>query len=225
MSLKSPKYKIQASFACFEFACKELIFLRDNFNWLELAKIIPDATGKNIENYQRLIDSAKIAIFGYHVEIMQQGLEEYIKSANNFLSPENNFILKELQTYLYLLRCALLHTEGELVPTWQYKQQNPTKIKVLIIEKLKSKGMDVKIPCITEIGGFRYNEKSNNFKKLNFKIHLKKDGIQKHPIVYLNKNFINKLRLLSWHVLTITKKRKYSTLCKYLNKTSSKIKK
>lgn len=220
MALKKPSEKINSSFAMFEFARKELMYLSDYLDWQVFSKSIADPTSKTNEKYKQLIDATCIAVCGYHIEITQQALKEYMNNLNELLDTKYENILYELHKYLYLLRCALLHTEDEIYARWIFSRKSPTKKEGDSIKKLQSKGLTVKIPGIQEPGGFRFNEKSNNFKKLNFKIHLKKNNNkEKHPTVRLNKNLISKLSLLSWHVLTITKKKKVSTLIKYLNKT------
>ena len=41
--------------------------------------------------------------------------------------------LYELQKYLYLLRCALLHTEGELLPVWEFNRTKPSPMEQQVI--------------------------------------------------------------------------------------------
>ncbi len=227
MALKSPAQKIMSSLAMFKFSRTELRFMRDEaVNWEELSKQIMEGTncipiGKTKSDYAKVIEAIRLAACGYHVEIMGQALEEYISEKN--LS--NIASLYELEKYLFLLRCALLHTEGELLAKWQFNRNNPTKKEINAIKKLQAGGLKIKIPVIKVEGKDDcYDEKSEIYKKLTFKVYLKKNNNNgtTHPIVRLNEGLIYKLMLLSDHVCTITKKKNPSTLLKYLNRTTVK---
>lgn len=63
------------------------------------------------------------------------------------------------------------------------------------------------------------------------KFNIPKDKIKTNKItgekeainnIMINDEFIGKIRLLSWHILTITKKQKISTLKKYLDHIKAK---
>ena len=178
-------------------------------------------TGKTKGHYSILIEGVAVATCGYHIEIMQQALLEFMNNHKLTVNHENS--LYELRKYLYLLRCSLLHTEGELLARWQFKRTNASPKETKTVEKLQKKGLIIKIPIKKESGTLiSYSEKSYLYYKLTLKIKLKRNSNQIHPVVKLNRTMIYKLILLSYHVLAITKKRNSNTLYKYLERTTVK---
>ncbi len=232
MALKSPAEKIKSSIGMLLFANTELLLLNDIMDWEELSKKIIAAnripTGKTKNDYAKFIESILIAVCGYHAEIISQALLEYMKY---FKLTDNNELCM-LQQYFYLLRCALLHAEGELQARWESrlwmsrgKKQNDSTEQtknLAILQQLQTKGLIIKIPIQkTPLNDYIYFEKSKEFRRLTFKIKLKHNSSSDdpHPLVRLNEGLVCKLILLSWHVHTITKKRTMTSLFKYLNRT------
>lgn len=224
MALKDPRHKVQSSLASFLFVNKDLPFLENYLPWDHISRtfaLIDVPTGKTKEDYSILIMGTRIAMCGYHLEIMQEALSEFMENYASYQSVHD--ALYELQKYLYLLRCALLHADGELLPVWEFNRKKPSPKEQNVVDKLEKKGLTIKIPCIksvkngTKYLGFDVKEKSKYYHRLNCKIRLK------HK-VGLGKRLIRKLILLSYHVLAITKKKNINTLSKYLNRTIVKQK-
>lgn len=212
MSLKKPHHKIQSSFAGFEFTWKELNNIRDEFNWQKLA-LLPDATFKNKEQYHQLYEIIKISMLGYHIEVLKESLKEHLKAIKKELYTEQIEHINELIDFLTHLRNGLSHAKGKLIPLWivniKAMEKNKEYDRIERLKKFQIKGLTIKITSIKEGNFYRFNESSKYLKKINFKIRLNKE-------IFLKPNFFQKIRLLSWHILTITKKQKSSTLSKYL---------
>ncbi len=177
----------------------------------------PDATGRSVQNYQQITDHMRIATMAYHFEILQQSLKEALLNANDSKTLKlqldltlNNYLFN-LMMLIYLLRCGFLHTRGKLTPKWD-TQKTKNKANQAIIDGLVKNGFSIKIPCIKETGGYRFNKNSKHTKKINFKI------VHNREII-INDDFIGKARLLTWHIFTIVKIRKKYSLIKYLKKT------
>jgi hypothetical protein len=207
MSLKQPEHKIQSSFAVLEFTCKELPIIQNPI-YLNTLTQLPDATIKNIEQAQQIVIQTRLCVFAYHVEILKQSLREYIQRMN-FRQLEH---LEETSYFLQQLRNALSHTNDKLVPRWNTEEKKQKNKRLW--EKIVNTGITIRIPVIEERGGYRFNEKSKSLKIIIFKIRPGKT-------ILINTQYISKIRLLSWHVLTITKKQKLSTLSNYLVHTKN----
>lgn len=214
MALKKPSAKIKSSFAMFEFASKELLYLRNGMDWMTFLKSIPEPTGRSVQDYHQLIEATRIAIFGYHLEILQESLREFrdTKIVQN-LPAHHQDLLHHLWIYVFQLRCALLHAKGTLIPRWDIQiPKDPQSPRRIIINKLTTTGLNIKIPILEESKGVRFSEKSKKLMHLNFKIRLKKN-------IPINDNFIHRMRLVSWHIFTMTKKRSSKKLEEYIDKT------
>jgi hypothetical protein len=219
MTLKSPAYKIQSSFATFEFSNKELIYIRDTYPWQLIIQHFPEPTGNSVSQYHQLIEQTRIAVFSYHIEFLQESLSEFIKNPveNWSLTTENKNSLDELQTFLFCLRNALLHAKGELVPQWKFDFTKISKTKASKIRTLENKNLTIKIPVQKHGNNVRFDKKSNSSEILTFTLNPNQDN---YPFIILSETFFQEIRLLSWHILTITKKKKASTLSRYLDRTS-----
>lgn len=213
MGLKAPHHKIQSSFAGFEFSCKELIDVRNHVNW-KAFQHLPDVTFKSEQNYFHLYDSLRLAMFAYHVEIMKQSLYEYSEEMQKKGLPSQYIeYMNTLIDFLSHFRNGLLHAEGELIPRWDIKPDKISKERKARLLVFQNQGISFHIPIIKyENKLYRFSENSTDFKTINFRIRLNKN-------ITINQKLIAKMRLVSWHALSITRKQTINTLIKYLNHT------
>lgn len=236
MALKNPRHKIQSSLAAFEFSNIDIIHIWNNFNW-DLSHFPSGAIIKKGTHIPQFLEATRLCVLSFHTEVMKEALIEYKGNFKDEFNYEHKEYLEMIIDYIRLLRNACLHAKKKLEPRWdedpkkstseleqltqnlesaKSKQKSFKKIneleQILRVEKLKNKGLFINIPCSNKPGGYQFNGKSKYFKKIHFKVNPGKK-------ITLNKNFIGKIRLLSYHILEITKKQKLPTLSKYLNHT------
>jgi len=204
-SLKAPQHKIQSSFATYEFMMKELPIIQNKFDWRELVDL-PNSTVRSKDEYDQHFITLGLASLGQHVEICKQSLYEY-RERRKDLSQNHREHLEMIVDFLSLLRNSLLHTKGKLIPVWKNEDKNRL---IRIKKSLFPKGFLLNIPGKNLSHGILFKEDGQDFYKLHIEVKLKK-------IITIDEDFLNKIRLVSWHILTITKKRKLSTLTKYLD--------
>lgn len=199
MALKNSAYKIQSSTATFFFANRDLLHMAKIVSWQELNKI-PAPLVRNQEEYNQLIEALRLTSLANHTEIIKQAFYEYQSrlNANSYSS-----LLEALKNFLLDLRNAFNHHAGELTPRWAKKPHTKGTFKINIpIKKLEN-------------GYNQFNPTSKSF--ILFKMTVKPN-----KRIKVSTDFINQIYYLSMLVLTITKKRKVSSLTKYLDQFSLK---
>ena len=140
-----------------------------------------------------MFDQVRLSVLAYHVEIMRTALYEHIQYLGGQAVPQ---AIHDLGGFLFALRNALAHTNHALVPAWD--------------QKVKTGVIWVNIPVERTNGSLRFVPESIVTHRISFRMGPSKK-------IKINDGFIHNIELLSWHVLTIVKKQKISTLGKYLS--------
>jgi len=214
MALKDPRHKIQSSFAVFEFTNKELIkLLPENPYLMDWLIDFPQATVNSYSQWEQIVDGIQISALISHIEIVQQSLREYREKRpiNDLKCLEH---IDDIIEFLRHLRNSLKHTkydDKKLIFRWRSPTKSLSEKDLLTFEKLKRTGLSIDIPVIKKSNGCYFNEKSRTKYRINFKIKIEKE--------ITKEDFIHEIRLLSWHILAITKKQTPHTLFKYLHHT------
>ncbi len=202
MALKKACHKLQSSLAHFIFANRELIYIRDNFVWQIFKKKYPAPIVRNKTEWDQMFEAIVLSVLVNHIEIMRQALYEHINYIGEKDVPQK---LHNLGKFLFDLRNALSHTKGALIPRWS--------------EKPKTNGLfSIDIPVQKEEAGLSFDFKSKA--SVGFQANVKPG-----KTIKITSSTIDKLVILSYHVLFILKKQKRNTLIKYLDRiqtTSSK---
>jgi len=194
MALKNSVHKIQSSLANFIFANRGLIDMWAIFDYKQFIRM-NDPIVKNENDYIERLEAIRVSVLISHIEILKQSFFEYIQWIKPIGSTPCIEELDDLGRYLFDLRNAFNHSRGELIPKFS--------------EKIKKKLITVIIP-VTKIGKlFLYDPKSKYAKKFV----LNRQPSQK---IRADDIFINKICILSYHILHITKRKKIATLEKYL---------
>ncbi len=205
MALKTPYHKLKSSFGLYEFTCRDLLLIQDNFDW-DLLSSLPDPTIRTHKEYEQMFTGMRLSVLGYHIEIMKETLYEYTVGLDKITPRQHLDHITMLIDFLSLLRNALIHTKGKLIPIW--KNKDKTRLE-RIKKSLFANGLIINIPYEKVSGGMKFSEKSRIFYNLKINVELDKK-------VCIDEIFMHKIRLLSWHVFTIIKKRKTETLSEYL---------
>jgi hypothetical protein len=134
------------------------------------------------------------------MEIMRHAFYEYIQQCDTSIDSHHLKYLNDLGLFLLDMRNALLHTRDALVAKGPEKQKDVRT----------KKKFSINIP-IRQIGeNWIFDPRSKNGKALSW------SAIKAGKEVKTTKRFLNKIIVLSYHVLEITKRQKASTLVEYL---------
>jgi hypothetical protein len=196
MSLKKSNYRIQSSLANLLFVTYDLPLIWNDYNYNMLLSKHSLIVRNNKDFIERL-EAIQLSALASHLEIIRSAFHDYIIHHEKNLKQDHFDYMNKIGLFLFHIRCALLHTNDELIPRADKKDIPAFKVSIPVTYYNNNPKFD---PNGQSKYLFRW-PKINKGKKIN--ITAKK---------------IHEIILLSYHILEITKKQKISTLVAYLNK-------
>lgn len=164
---------------------------------------IIDGTVASSDDFSILTNNSLLATFQSHAILLQESIKAHSLKIQRLNYKDCNDVMYPIRKFVDELRHAHAHIEfADLQPRWDKKNSK------------KSHLFQINLPVTETSVGTRYNRNSHNRLKLSFRV-------TPGSVIRLNKKFLGKIILFSFHLIEVCSFRKNQTCDKFLNQFKS----